>query len=200
MSQHRGTRGATHHRQGRSSGNWEATAQFPAPCQCQQSLPVASSVEQSWVWCCQMSLMEPHSCSLHPAKAGNSPGCTGAASQPCCSPSLFLSHGSPGYSGSCFCHTTDLPKAAEQPWGTARAKEGRSQLLTSCEQTPGTPTPSRAGKGAPAWAGQLHQGNYLSGVPCTSTPCHRAAAQSSHAQQETSNTPASSSKDNTSEA
>lgn len=80
------------------------------------------------------------------------------------------------------------------------AKEGRSQLLTSCEQTLRTPTPSRAGKEASAWAGQLHQGNCHSGVPCTSTPGHTDPAQSSLAQEETSITPASSSKDNTSEA
>lgn len=60
---------------------------------------------------------------LHSAKAENSPGCTGAVSQPCCSLSLFLSHGSPGYSVSSFCHTTDLPKAPEQVWGTRAALE-----------------------------------------------------------------------------
>lgn len=134
MAQHRGTPGASHPTQGRSSGSWEATAQFPVLCQ-----PVASSVEQSWCWHCQLSLTEPHSCSLHPAKAGISLGCPGAGSQPCCSPFLSLSHGSPGYSVSCFCHTTGLPKPPEQPWGTAVADEGRSQLLTSWDQTPGTP-------------------------------------------------------------
>lgn len=143
------------------------------------------SVEQSWVWHCQLSLVQPHSCSLCPAKAGNSPGCPGAVS---------LSHGSPGYSVSCFCHTRDLPKAPEQLWGTAMAKEG----FTSCEQTPGTPRPSRAGKGALPGLGSCTRAN--TSVGALLLQALSAPAWSSHVQQETSISPGSSSKDNTSGA
>lgn len=63
----------------------------------------------------------------------------------------------------------------------------------------GLPHPAGLAKGHLPGLGSCTRAT-ISGVPCTSRPHHGAPAQSSHAQEETSITPGSSPKDNTSEA
>lgn len=175
MAQHRGTPGASHPKQGRSSGSWEATAQFPVLSQCQQSL-----------WHPQTdraTLLQPA-----PSKSWDQPGLPRSRvpalllSIPVSVPwlswllcELLLSHHRPA-------------KATRAAVGHQSSRGAQQWLMKAGHsfsphgiRPQGLPTPSRADKGCPAWAELLCQGKQfhwgalylqtLSQGSCTEQPC-----------------------------